>query len=164
MPRRPATPAQPRSILNIHPHNAPLTVAGQATLGVELVKQVRDIDTVLVAVGGGGLASGLRLAFPSSVRLIAVETEACNAFHSSSVARELVDVSPAGVGVDALGARRIGELPWSFLAQTTDAIVVDDASVSTARCDLWSQYQLVVEPAAAVVCGGNTDPSDLFAS
>jgi threonine dehydratase len=83
------------------------------------------------------------------------------------------------VGADALGARRIGELPWSILAQTTDAIVVDDASVTTARCDLWSQYQLVAEPAAAVtlaalqtgayrpepgervvavVCGGNTIP------
>ena len=97
--------------LKIHPYNAPLTVAGQATLGVELVEQVPDLDTVLAAVGGGGLAAGLRLALPSSVRVIAVETEACNAFHAASAAREPVDVSPAGGGADALGARRIGELP-----------------------------------------------------
>ena len=169
--------------LKIHPYNAPLTVAGQATLGVELAEQVPDLDTVLAAVGGGGLAAGLRLALPSSVRVIAVETEACNAFHAASAAREPVDVSPAGVGADALGARRIGELPWSILADTADSIVVDDASVSTARRDLWSHYQLAVEPAAAVtlaalqtgayrpergervvavVCGGNTDPADLF--
>lgn len=169
--------------LNIHPYNAPLTVAGQATLGVELLEQVPDVDTVLVAVGGGGLAAGLRLALPSSVRLVAVETEACNAFHAATVAREPVDVSPAGVGADALGARRVGELPWSILAETTPAIVVDDASVTTARRDLWAQYQLAVEPSAAValaalqtgayrsepgervvavVCGGNTDPADLL--
>ena len=170
--------------LKIHPYNAPLTVAGQATLGVELVEQVPDLDTVLAAVGGGGLAAGLRLALPSSVRVIAVETEACNAFHAASAARELVDVSPAGVA-RALGARRIGELPWSILAGTTESIVVDDGSVTDARRDLWSQYQLAVEPAAAVtlaalqtgayrpepgervvavVCGGNTDPTDLFVS
>lgn len=154
-------------------------------MGVELVEQVPGLDTVLVAVGGGGLAAGLRLALPSSVRVIAVETEACNAFQAASAARELVDVSPAGVGADALGARRIGELPWSILADTTESIVVDDGSVTAARRDLWSQYQLAVEPAAAVtlaalqtgayrpesgervvavVCGGNTDPADLFVS
>ncbi len=148
-----------------------------------MVEQVPDLDTVLAAVAGGGLAAGLRLALPSSVRVIAVETEACNAFHAASASREPVDVSPAGVGADALGARRIGELPWSILADTADSIVVDDASVTTARRDLWSHYQLAVEPAAAVtlaalqtgayrpepgervvavVCGGNTDPADLF--
>ena len=183
MPRRPATPAI--DALNIHPYNAPLTVAVKATPDVELVKQVRDIDTVLFAVGGGGLAAGLRLALPSSVCVVAVETEACNAFHASCVARELVDVSPAGVGADVLGTRRISELPWSILVQRTDAIVVDDASVTTARHNLWAQCQLVVERAAvvtfaalqtgayrpepgervvAVVCRGNTDPSDLLAS
>ena len=81
------------------------------TVGCDACEQVPGLDTVLVAVGGGGLAAGLRLALPSSVRVIAVETEACNAFHSASAARELVDVAPAGVGADARGARRIGELP-----------------------------------------------------
>ena len=88
--------------LKIHPYNAPLTVAGQATLGVELVDQVPGLDTVLVAVGGGGLAAGLRLALPSSVRVIAVETEACNSFHAASAAR-VGRRLPAGVGADALG-------------------------------------------------------------
>ncbi|MEO0495211.1 MAG: serine/threonine dehydratase [Actinomycetota bacterium] len=168
--------------LNIHPYNAPPTVAGQATLGVELLEQVPDVDTVVVAVGGGGLAAGLRLALPSSVRIVAVETEACNAFHAATPAGAPVDVSPGGVGADALGARRIGSLPWAILAGTADAIVVDDASVSRARDDLWTTFQLAVEPAAAVaiaalqigayrpaagervaviVCGGNTGPSDL---
>jgi threonine dehydratase len=115
--------------LKIHPYNAPLMVAGQATLGVDLVEQVPGIDTVFVAIGGEGLGAGLRLALHFSVRVIALETEACNAFHPSRAAREPVDVSPAGVGNDALGPRRIGELPWSILAATTESIVVDDASV-----------------------------------
>ena len=114
-------------------------VAGQATLGVELVKLVPCLDTVLAPVGGGGLAAGLRLALHSSVRVIAVETEACNAFHLSRDAREPVDVSPAGVVTDALGARRISELPCLTLAETTESIVVDDASVIAARRGPWSQ-------------------------
>ena len=89
------------------------------------------------------------------------------------------------MGTDALGAHRIGELPWSVLADTTESIVVDDRSGSAARRDQWSQHQLAVELAAAVklaalrtgayrpepgervvpvVCGGNTDPTDLFVS
>lgn len=126
--------------LKIHSYNAPLMVAGKATLGVELVEQVPGLDTVLATVRGGGLAAGLRLALHSSVRVIAVETEACKAFHVSRAAREPVDVSPAGVGTDALGADRIGELPWSIRADTTESIVVDDTSVIAGRRDLWSQY------------------------
>ena len=109
-----------------------------------MVELVLCLDTVLAAVGGGGLAAGLRLALHSSVRVIAVETDACNAFHLCRDNREPVDVSPAGVAADALRARRIGELPCSTLAETTESIVVDVASVIAARRDLWSQYQLAV--------------------
>ena len=113
--------------LKIHPYNAPLTVAGQAT-GRRVVDQVPGLDT-LVAVGAG-TCSGPPSCTPSSVRVIAVETEACNSFHAASAARELVDVS-AGVGAD-VGARRIGELPRSsWPARPT--IVVDDGSVTDAR-------------------------------
>ncbi|MEM8707590.1 MAG: serine/threonine dehydratase [Actinomycetota bacterium] len=171
--------------LNIHPYNAPLTVAGQATLGVELLEQVPDVDTVVVAVGGGGLAAGLCLALPSSVRVVAVETDDCNAYAAAVAAGGPVDVSPAGVAADALGARQVGSLPWSILADRARPVVVDDAAVTRARSDLWAAYQLAVEPAAAVavaalqvgayrpeddervavvVCGGNVDPSDLAVS
>ena len=105
--------------------------------------------------------------------------------HNALQAGAPVETQVSGIAADALGARRIGELPWSILAGTTESIVVDDGSVTDARRDLWSQYQLAVEPAAAVtlaalqtgayrpepgervvavVCGGNTDPTDLFVS
>ncbi|MEM9200081.1 MAG: serine/threonine dehydratase [Actinomycetota bacterium] len=167
--------------LNIHPYNAPLTVAGQATLGVELGEQIDRLDTVVVAVGGGGLAAGIRLALPH-VRLITVETESCNALHAATAAGEPKTVSPAGVAADALGAKQIGSLPWQILAGRTETVLVDDDATIEARHALWDEYQLVTEPAAAValaalrvgaytpaggervaviVCGGNVDPADL---
>lgn len=169
--------------LNIHPYDASLTVAGQATLGVELAEQVPDVDTVVVAVGGGGLIAGIRLALPD-VRIVAVETPACNALHAAQAAGERVRVSPAGVAADALGAKQIGSLPWAILAGTVDSVLVDDADAMSARQALWAEMQVAVEPAAAValaalragaylpgddervaviVCGGNVDPSDLTA-
>lgn len=170
--------------LNIHPYDAPLTVAGQATLGVELAEQVVELDTVVVAVGGGGLVAGVRLALPH-VRIVAVETEGCNALHAAEAAGELVRVSPSGVAADALGAKQIGSLPWSILAGTVDSVLVDDGAAMSARQALWDEMQVAVEPAAAValaalrvgaytpapdervaviVCGGNVDPGDLVAA
>ena len=167
--------------LNIHPYDAPLTVAGQGTLGVELGEQAPELDTVIVAVGGGGLAAGIRLALPH-VKLVTVETEACNALHAAGLAGAPVVVSPGGVAADALGAKRIGALPWAVLADASGAVLVDDAATMAARRALWDEMQLAVEPAAAtavaavrsgaytpapgervaiIVCGGNVDPSDL---
>ena len=170
--------------LNIHPYNAPLTVAGQATLGVELGTQLDQLDTVIVAVGGGGLAAGIRLALPQ-VRLVTVETHACNALHAAVQAGEPVTVAPAGAAADALGAKQIGALPWEILRDSVDAVLVDDDATMAARRALWDETQLAVEPAAAtavaalragayvpaadervavIVCGGNVDPSDLAPS
>ena len=167
--------------LNIHPYNATLTVAGQATLGVELGRQVEGLDTVVVAVGGGGLAAGIRLALPH-VRLVTVETHACNALHAAVQADQPVSVTPAGVAADALGAKQIGSLPWEILCDRVEPVLVDDDATMAARRALWDEAQLAVEPAAAtavaalragayapapdervavIVCGGNVDPSDL---
>lgn len=169
--------------LNIHPYDAPLTVAGQATLGVELIDQVPDVDTVLVAVGGGGLAAGLAVGLPSSVRIVAVETEGCPSLHAAVAAGGPTSVTPTGVAADALGAKQVGALPWRILAGRAESIVVPDDAVMAARRALWAEMQVVAEPAAAtplaalrcgayrpeagervvvVVCGANTDPSDLM--
>jgi len=168
--------------LNIHPYDAPATVAGQATLGAELAEQVPDVDTVLVAVGGGGLAAGLALALPKDVRLVAVETEGCATLNAAMVAGAPVGVAPTGVAADALGAKRVGALPWRILAERVESVLVTDQAVTDARRALWTEFQLVSEPAAAtplaalrsgvyrpgpgervvaVVCGANTDPADL---
>jgi len=168
--------------LNIHPYDAPLTVAGQATMGAELIDQVPDLDTVVVAIGGGGLASGLALTMPDRVKIVGVETEQCNCFAAAQAAGHPVRIGPAGVSADSLGAKAIGSLPWTLLAARCESVLVSDRHVIETRQALWDELQIAAEhggatalaaltsgayrPAkdervAVVICGANTDPSDL---
>ena len=167
--------------LEIHPYNTAPTIAGQGTLGLELADQWPDVDTVLVAVGGGGLIAGIRLAL-THVHVVGVETRACAAFHAAVAAGQPTEVTPDGVAADALGARKIGELPWQALNGQARSVVVEDAAVLEAQRALWNELQVAAEPAAAVgvaalrcgayqpgdgervaviVCGGNVDPATL---
>lgn len=169
--------------LAIHPYDAVLTVAGQGTVGLEIADQVPDVGTVVVAVGGGGLAAGVALALPQ-VRVVAVETEHTAGLHASLVAGRRVEVDVGGVAADSLGARRIGEIPWEVLRDRVESVVVSDADVVAARQDLWDRAQIVTEAGGAaahaavlagawrpspgertvvVACGANTDPGDLVA-
>ena len=167
--------------LFVHPYDQPEVVAGQGTLGRELLGQ-SDVDTVLVAVGGGGLAAGVRLGLGSDVKLVAVEPERIPTLHAALAAGQPVDVEVGGVAADALGARRIGSLAFEILTvhQVQSVLVTEEAIIST-RQRLWDRLQLATEPAgttaaaallsgayvpepgervAVIVCGANTDPSD----
>jgi threonine dehydratase len=166
----------------VHAYDQPEVVAGQGTLGRELMTQA-DVDTVLVAVGGGGLAAGVRLGVGPDVKIVAVEPERIPTLHAALAAGRPVDVEVGGVAADALGARRIGNLAFEILTthQVHSVLVTESAIVQT-RQRLWDQLQLATEPAgatavaallggayapepgervAAVICGANTDPSDL---
>jgi threonine dehydratase len=170
--------------LFVHAYDQPEVVAGQGTVGLELMTQA-DIDTVLVAVGGGGLAAGVRLGIGPEVRLVAVEPERIPTLHAALAAGRPVDVEVGGVAADALGARRIGNLAFEVLAasQVQSVLVTESAIVQTRR-RLWDRLQLVSEHGGAtaaaallsgayapeagervavVICGANTDPSDLVA-
>jgi len=165
-----------------HAYDQPEVVAGQGTVGRELMAQ-SDVDTVLVAVGGGGLAAGVRLGIGPDARLVAVEPERIPTLHAALAAGRPVDVEVSGVAADALGARRIGDLAFEVLAasQVQSVLVSDEAIVQT-RQRLWDRLQLVSEHGGAtaaaallsggyvpepgervavVICGANTDPSDL---
>lgn len=170
--------------LALHAYDAETTVAGQGTLGLEVLEQVPDADTVLVAVGGGGLISGTRLALPEHVRVVGVETEGCATYAGAADAGAPVTIAPAGLAADALGAARIGEIAWQVLgSHRVPALTVPDDAVRSARQWLWDRLRVVAEPAGAtalaalsagrfrpapgervvvVVCGANTDPSDLI--
>jgi threonine dehydratase len=173
--------AESESLL-IHPYDQPHTVAGQATLGVEIMEQVPDVDTVVVALGGGGLAAGIAVSLPRSVRLVVVEPETSCCFSAALAAGHRVEVPVAGVAADSLGAGQIGSLAWSILAERADSRTVSDESIMESRRRLWADARVVAEPGGAtalcaltsgtyapgadervvvVVCGGNTDPSDL---
>jgi len=168
--------------LFVHAYDQPEVVAGQGTLGRELVTQA-SVDTVLVAVGGGGMAAGVRLGVGPGVKLVAVEPERIPTLHAALAAGRPVDVEVSGVAADALGARRIGDLAFEILtAHQAHSVLVTEGAIVQTRQRLWDQLQLATEPAGAtaaaallsgayvpdrgervavVICGANTDPSDL---
>lgn len=167
---------------SIHPYDSPVTVAGQATMGRELVDQCPEIDTVLVAVGGGGLAAGLAASLPSEVKIVCVEPERSRCLHEAMRHGAPVVVEVAGVAADSLGAKQVGAVPWELLQGRAQSVLVTDEAIVVARQKLWAEAGVLAEhggatalaavtsgaysPAddervAVVVCGSNTDPSDL---
>lgn len=170
-----------------HAYDQPEIVAGAGTLGLELAEQLagmsREVDTVLLAVGGGGLMAGVATALEGAARVVGVEPVTAPTLHRALAAGEPVDVSVSGVAADSLGARRLGAIAWE-VARRTDvgSVLVDDDAIIAARRQVWERYRLVLEPGAAtavaaltsgayrpeagervavVLCGANTDPSDL---
>lgn len=170
--------------LFVHAYDQPEVVAGQGTLGLELMTQT-EVDTVLVAVGGGGLAAGVRLGIGPGVKLVAVEPQQIPTLHAALAAGRPVDVEVSGAAADALGARRVGSLAFEILTtHQVHSVLVTDSAILQTRRRLWDQLQLAAEPAgataaaalfsgayvpepgervAAIICGANTDPSDLAA-
>jgi threonine dehydratase len=134
----------------IHAYDDARVLAGQGTLGMEFEEQVRGLDSVLIAVGGGGLIGGVAAWYHDRVRVIGVEPERAPTLHSALAAGQLVDVETGGVAADSLGARRVGELMFpiaqKFVAQT---LLVTDEQIVEAQRILWQQLRLIAEPGGA---------------
>ena len=165
--------------LALHAYDQPAVVAGQGTIAIELERQVPAFDTILVAVGGGGLVGGIAAAFGDRVRVVAVETSGCPTLHAALAEGRPVDVEVGGIAADALGARRIGEVCWSVRHRIDRSVLVDDGAVADAQHRLWDSLRVVAEPGGAtayaaltsgayqpapnervvvLVCGANTTP------
>jgi threonine dehydratase len=167
-----------------HAYDDPNMVAGNGTLGLELLDQIPGgFDTVLVAVGGGGLIAGVTAALRDDARIVAVEPQTCTALHSALAAGRPVDVPVAGVAADSLGARRVGDIAFEITsAAGVQSVLVDDQAIVDARRQLWDDYRIVVEHGTAaahaaltsgayvpadgervvvLLCGANTNPADL---
>lgn len=166
----------------IHAYDSHPTVTGQGTLGRELDEQTRA-DTVLVAVGGGGLMGGVAAWWAGRARIVAVEPERCPTLHDALAAGHPVDVTPSGLASDSLGASRIGEIGYAAaVTARAESVLVDEAAITQAREWLWRELRLAAEPGGAaamaallsgayvpgegervavIVCGGNADPGDL---
>lgn len=155
--------------LDIHPYDAPATIAGQGTCFKEWQTQGLAADTVLIAIGGGGLISGALAWFadqPDAPRIVGVETTTTNAMHAALAHGAQTDVDVSGLCANALGAKRIGALPLS-LAQRHNlhTVLVTDDAVSRAQSALWQHLRQLVEPAgaaalAAVLSGAYTPRPD----
>jgi threonine dehydratase len=143
-------------------YDHPLVIAGQGTCAAEAVADAPDVDTIVVAVGGGGLAAGTVLG-SGGRHVVAVEPHGCQAFHDALEAGRPVDSPPGGVAQSALGATRVGAVPFTIL-RTATSVLVTDQEILAARDRLWDEFRLAVEPAGAVPFAAwlaGTVPGDL---
>jgi threonine dehydratase len=166
--------------LVVHPYDHPEVVAGQGTIGRELEQQAPDLDTVLVAVGGGGLVGGIAAWYHGAARVVGVEPERAPTLTAALEAGQPVDVGAGGIAADSLGAGRIGAIPFDLAQRFVDRVVlVGDEDILGAQRLLWDSLRLVVEPGGAtalaallsgayrpspgervgvLLCGANTAP------
>lgn len=169
--------------MQIHAYDAPATVAGQGSCLREWEDQGLQADTVLIAVGGGGLIAGALAWLRGARKVVAVEPETSCALNAALKAGASVDVEVSGIAANALGARRIGQICFD-LAREFDAqsVLVTDEAIAGAQRALWQERRQLVEPAGAtalaalmsgayqpapgekvavLVCGGNIAPDPL---
>ncbi len=136
--------------MQIHAYDAVDTVAGQGTCMAEWQNQGLEADTVLIAVGGGGLIAGALAWLQGARRVVAVEPETSCALHSALAAGAPVDVEVSGIAANALGARRIGDICFGLAqAHLGDSVLVSDDAIGAAQKALWQERRLLVEPAGA---------------
>jgi threonine dehydratase len=165
--------------LPIHAFDQPETLLGQGTIGLELEADAPDVDTLLVAVGGGGLIGGIAAWYTGRTKLVAVESDGAPTLHAAFAAGGPVDAPAGGIAADSLAPRRVGELTFAIARAhvSPDVVLVSDEDIRRAQDALWSGLRIVAEPGgaaafgallcdryrpapgervAALVCGGNT--------
>ncbi|MCB8819115.1 threonine/serine dehydratase [Microvirga rosea] len=136
--------------LRVHPFDADTTMAGQGTVGLEWEQDGPPLDTVLVAVGGGGLISGIASWWAGRVKVVGVEPEGSRALHAALEAGRPVDVDVDSVAADSLGARNTGNLVYSICSRAVDHVaLVTDAAIRDAQGLLWRDWRLATEPGGA---------------
>lgn len=168
--------------LSVHAYDAPLTLLGQGTVGLELDDQARGLDTLLVAVGGGGLIGGIAAWYQGRVKVVGVEPETAPTLYAALAAGSPVDVSVSGLAADSLGASRIGGIAFGIAQEhVAQSVLVPDDAIRKAQLLLWDRLKIATEPGGAAVlaalltgayapergervgvliCGGNTTAVD----
>jgi threonine dehydratase len=167
----------------VQPFDDPLVIAGQGTIGLEVLADLPSVSTIIVPVGGGGLISGIAVAIKGqrpTVRVIGVEPEGAADARASLRQGEIVDIEHPTTIADGLRARHVGMIPFSLMRLYVDDVVtVSDDDIKRAVAFLLLRAKLVVEPSGAVpvaalltgtlgpltgdvvaiLSGGNIDPS-----
>ncbi len=136
--------------LSVHAFDQTETMLGQGTLGLEMEEQVPDLDTLLVAVGGGGLIGGVAAWYANAVKVIGVEPEAAPTLWKAFEAGKPVDAEAGGIAADSLAPRRIGELVFPIARDYVNKVVlVTDEAIRQAQETLWRVLRVVAEPGGA---------------
>jgi threonine dehydratase len=133
--------------LQVHAFDQMETIAGQGTLGLELSGQAPALDTVLVAVGGGGLIGGVAAWYASSTRIVGVEPDGAPTLYEALKAGRPVDAPTGSVAADSLAPRQVGALMFPIAqAHIERVILVTDEAIRKAQRALWEGLRVVAEP------------------
>jgi threonine dehydratase len=133
----------------VHPFDDPLTIAGQGTVGLEILEQVPDVDTIVVPIGGGGLIAGIATAASGRARVLGVEPELSTAMHSALAAGERVEVTPSSIA-DGLNAPHAGRNALAIVRERVEEVVlVSEDEIGDAFRFLYERAKLACEPAGA---------------
>jgi threonine dehydratase len=142
--------AERSGALQIHAYDQAETLLGQGTVGLELQQQAPHLDTLLVAVGGGGLLGGIAAWYGGEIRLIAVEPEEAPTLAAALAAGHPVDAEAGGIAADSLAPKRVGELMFPIAQRRVDRVVlVADDDIRAAQRVLWDRLRIATEPGGA---------------
>jgi threonine dehydratase len=172
--------------LALHAYDGVETLLGQGTTGLEFEGQSPELDSMLVAVGGGGLIGGIAAWYGDRVKIVAVEPETAPTLSHALRAGRPVDAPAGGVAADSLAPKRVGDLMFPLAQQfVRESLLVSDDHILAAQQLLWQSVRIVSEPGGAaafaalisgrydptpgervgvIVCGGNTEAVDLAAA
>jgi len=174
--------AEKTGALQIHAFNQEETLVGQGTLGLEIEQDLPEIDTLLVAVGGGGLIGGIAAWYAGRIRIIAIEPEGAPTLHRAFEAGHPVDAPAEGIAADSLAPKRVGEMMFPIAEAFVErSILVSDDDIIAAQKALWNRVRIISEPGGAaafaailsgrytpapaervavLVCGANANPAN----
>ena len=146
--------------LPVHAFDQRETLLGQGTIGLELEQQAPALDTLLVAVGGGGLIGGIAAWYRGGIKVVGVEPEAAPTLTRALAAGRPVDAEAGGIAADSLAPRRVGERVFPIARRWVERVVlVPDDAIRRAQETLWAALRIVAEPGgaaavAALLSGG----------
>ena len=143
--------------LSVHAYDAAETISGQGSVGLEWQEDAPELDTVLVAVGGGGLIAGIAAWYAKRIKVVGVEPEGSRCLHASLEAGHPVDVTVESLAADSLGARNTGQLVYDIAQQNVDHVaLVPDAAIVAAQRLLWDRLRIAAEPGGAAALAALT--------
>ena len=165
--------------MKIHAYEGDETLLGQGTLGLELEEQDPKLDSLLVAVGGGGLIGGVAAWYQNNVKIVAVEPTEAPTLHLALQAGRPVDSPAGGIAADSLAPRQVGKQMFPIAQRyVQSSLLVTDEEILDAQKRLWEATRIIAEPGGAtafagllsgrykpergervgvIVCGGNTE-------
>lgn len=147
----------------LHAYDQAETLLGQGTLGLEMEEDRPEIDTLLVAVGGGGLIGGIAAWYAGRIKIVAVEPDGAPTLHAALAAGRPVDAPAGSIAADSLAPRQVGALMFPLArAHVAASVLVSDHDIRTAQAALWQGARIVAEPggatALAALIGGAYRP------